>query len=291
MTSRIHARHRPIQPWVGQAPCPAPRQLDLHYREFAAPDTLAELFVAVWTLTGPDHGNRVHRYHVVPDGCSDLIFDQQAGEGFIFGTVSKAKTVEMCGPVALIGLRLQPHLLPAFTGCPAAAVRDVEPSFREASLGELNQLFQWHVADTPDRFGASQAEALAHAVAARFRPERVNIRAKWLVSALLDSNGSVDHAARKTGFTSRQLQRIAQHDLGLSPKLMGRILRMQRSLPAVLDKNGNHAVIAAEHGYADQAHMIREFTTLTGYTPGFWQKRKMSDLFNPPEHGPNRIPA
>jgi AraC-like DNA-binding protein len=127
-------------------------------------------------------------------------------------------------------------------------------------------------------FGVREAEALARAVAATLRPDRVNIRARWLTSALLSSAGSVDQAARTTGFSARQLQRIAQHDLGLTPKRLGRILRVQQAFPAVLQPNRCHALDAVEHGFADQAHMIREFQSLTAYSPKFWRDRRWHEI-------------
>lgn len=280
----------PIQPWVRATSSPPRDRFGLHYREFPPPGTLADWIVGIWTLAGDGRGDAVHHYHVVPDGCSDLIFDRQNGEGFIFGTVSAAKTVEMSGQVSLVGVRLQPHLLPAFTGIPASAVRDVEPSFREASLTDWCQVFEAHLPADTRVFSARAADSLARAVAAKLHPERINIRARWLTSALLDGGGSVDQAAHATGFSHRQLQRIARHELGLSPKLMGRILRMQQALRAVFETKDEHALLAAAHGYADQAHMIREFTTLTGHTPGFWRLRRMSDLFNLQQRTSGKFP-
>ncbi len=280
MILRNHPRHRPIQPWISECSSPATGSSGPHYCEFAPPAELDGVLVGVWTLTDRSHEDTPLHYHVVPDACSDLIFDQQAGEGFVFGTVSRAKTVKMSGPVSLVGVRLQPHLLPAFTGIPASELRNIEPSFREAAIDGMHGLFERQITDASGVFGAREAESLARAVAAKLRPERINIRAQWLTSALLHGGGSVDQAARTTGFSARQLQRISQQDMGLPPKLLGRILRLQQSFPTVLGGQNSHALTAVEHGYADQAHMIREFTILTGYAPGFWRERRMSDLFN-----------
>jgi AraC-like DNA-binding protein len=280
MTIRDQPRHRPIQPWIGASKSPAPGSQDLRYREFAPPTGLEDIVLVVWTLTGEIPADKSFHYHVVPDACSDLIFDRQAGEGFVFGTVPKSKTVEMNGRVSIVGVRLQPHLLPAFTGIPASEFRNGEPSFDEISMSDMNGLFERHAVDASGILGFREAQSLARNVAAKSRLERVNPRAQWLTSALMDGRGSVDYAARTTGFSARQLQRIAQQDLGLSPKRMGRILRLHQSFPQVLGSNESYALIAADHGYADQAHMIREFTALTGYSPGFWRERKMSDLFN-----------
>jgi AraC-like DNA-binding protein len=279
MNSRKHPRYRPVQPWISNTQSLLPESfIGLRYQEFAPPPELADILVGVWTLTDPGQGDGPRQYHVVPDACSDLIFNQQAGEGFIFGTVTQAKTVEMPGPVSIVGVRLQPHLLPAFTGIPASAVQNLEPSFREASIYQMQDLFERHTALSNGTFGVREAEALARAVAATLRPDRVNIRARWLTSALLSSAGSVDQAARTTGFSARQLQRIAQHDLGLTPKRLGRILRIQQAFPTVLQRNRCHALAAVEHGFADQAHMIREFQCLTAYSPKFWRDRRLHEI-------------
>ena len=281
MISLKHPRHRPLQPWVPVSGARVNARTGLQYREFEPPAALSGILVHVWTLTGQSPQDEPIDYHVVPDGCSDLIFDQEAGEGFVFGTVTSSKTVRISGSARIVGVRLQPHLLPGFTGIPASAVCDVEQSFREASIGDFNALFERHAVSAKGSTDECEATKLAHAIAARLRPERVNIRAHWLTSALLAGGGSVDEAARTTGFSARQLQRIARHEIGFSPKLLGRILRLQQSLPAVLRGEGNHTQVAADHGFSDQAHMIREFNTLTGYSPGFWREREKSELFNP----------
>lgn len=282
MTSNHSHIHRPIQPWIAAAKTPGSQTEGLHYREFAAPPGLQGIAPVVWTLSGEARTNKSLCYHVVPDACSDLVFDRLSGEGYIFGTVSEAKVVETGGRISLVGVRLQPHLLPAYTGVPACELRNMEVTFRELSLTGMNDLFASIVGDDGKDFGVREAQCLSDAVARMLRPERVNIRALWLTRALLAGGGSVERAAHSTGFSTRQLQRIAEQELGLSPKLLGRILRLQRTFPEVLEGKTGFALVAGDHGYADQAHMIREFSTLTGYAPGFWRSHRMSDLCNQP---------
>ena len=51
--------------------------------------------------------------------------------------------------------------------------------------------------------------------------------------------------------------------------MAARLIRFDRVLQA-LDRPGRHgwARTAAEAGYADQSHLIRDFHTFTGETPG-----------------------
>jgi AraC-like DNA-binding protein len=282
MPLKCSTEHRPIQPWVATSKTTATQSDGLHYREFAAPAGLEDIVHVVWSLTGAAPANEPVHYHVVPDACSDLVFDRHAGEGYIFGTVPEAKRVVTQGRISLVGVRLQPHLLPAYIGVPALQMQNQETSFKDASLAALNDLFECNVGEDTRSFGAREAAYLCEAVYPLLRPERVNIRARWLTQALLAGGGSVDRAAHTTGFSARQLQRIAEQELGLTPKRLGRILRLQQTFPSVLVGHKSFALIAADHGYADQAHMVREFASLTGYSPGFWRSHRMSDLYNRP---------
>ena len=54
---------------------------------------------------------------------------------------------------------------------------------------------------------------------------------------------------------------------GLSPKILARILRMQRTLAAIRRGTAPLAHVALHMGYADQAHMTRELKDLSGYAP------------------------
>jgi AraC-like DNA-binding protein len=58
--------------------------------------------------------------------------------------------------------------------------------------------------------------------------------------------------------------------VGLSPKRLARIARFQHALAMLEEAEGRGcgARTAVACGYADQAHFIRDFTTLAGCAPG-----------------------
>jgi AraC-like DNA-binding protein len=70
--------------------------------------------------------------------------------------------------------------------------------------------------------------------------------------------------------SERSLQRLFMSQWGISPKLVQRMLRIQRSVKlweAQKAQSPNLADIAAQVGLADQAHLAREFRQLVGYAP------------------------
>lgn len=71
--------------------------------------------------------------------------------------------------------------------------------------------------------------------------------------------------------SERRLERLFLASVGVSPKKLSRIARLN----AVLARLGQPRAptpswgsLAVELGFADQAHMIREFRQLAGTTPG-----------------------
>jgi AraC-like DNA-binding protein len=70
------------------------------------------------------------------------------------------------------------------------------------------------------------------------------------------------------GWTRKRLVRAFRDHVGVPPKTLSRVLRFQHALAELGSRSGvNTSLVAAECGYSDQAHMIREFGALSGSTP------------------------
>ena len=83
-----------------------------------------------------------------------------------------------------------------------------------------------------------------------------------------DPTRPVTEIARGLGVSHGHLDRQFTEHVGLSPRTLARILRMRRLLEAI-DVHGSvgWADKAAELGWSDQAHLIRDFKRHTGVTP------------------------
>ena len=80
----------------------------------------------------------------------------------------------------------------------------------------------------------------------------------------------VDELADALGISERQLRRRFHQAVGYGPKTLDRILRFRRLVSqaqAVTDGEVDLARLAADLGYADQAHMTRDSVRLTGMPP------------------------
>jgi AraC-like DNA-binding protein len=102
----------------------------------------------------------------------------------------------------------------------------------------------------------------------------------WAMRTLLATRGRVriGELVRQTGWSSRHLGARMQHEFGLAPKTLARVLRLGEAV-TVLRRDGEVrlADVAADCGYYDQAHFSRDFRAFTGLTPSEFLQSRLPD--------------
>lgn len=194
---------------------------------------------------------------VLPDGCMDLIWAD--GVLLVAGPDTGA-FLPSTGAGEFAGIRFAPGAAPALLGIPAVALRDrrvrLDELFPAARVRALTAL----VDDAADRTRALERIALRRA--AGTDPVDPVLTA---VVAGLRAGRSVEATAGRVGLSARALHRRSLAAFGYGPKMLARILRLQRAL-----EQARAGVPAAETaircGYADQAHLARDVRDLAGCT-------------------------
>jgi AraC-like DNA-binding protein len=130
-----------------------------------------------------------------------------------------------------------------------------------ALIGELHDAADW----------AQRFALLDQFIARRFdraREPHDMVRQVW--HGLTHSKGaaSITDLAEGAGVSRRHLAKLFRAEIGATPKTMARILRFEhaRHMATTVPRLG-WADIAYEAGYADQAHLVREFRDLSGLSP------------------------
>lgn len=83
----------------------------------------------------------------------------------------------------------------------------------------------------------------------------------------------VTPAANASGYSHRHFVALFRETVGLPPKMYARVLRFQRALARIASADAPPlGQIALAAGYADQAHLTREFVLLSGLTPGRYRR-------------------
>jgi AraC-like DNA-binding protein len=96
----------------------------------------------------------------------------------------------------------------------------------------------------------------------------------WRRLAHSAGKARIETLARDLGWSRKHLVNRFRSELGLAPKPVARMLRFQEACRlARTQASGGWAGIAAESGYADQAHLAREFSDLAGESPTVWARR------------------
>ncbi|MGW2565119.1 helix-turn-helix domain-containing protein [Streptomyces sp. NPDC001537] len=209
----------------------------------------------VWTNIPSEAGAG----RVLPDGCMDLLWHQ--GRLLVAGPDMRAY-VTAGEQEVWVGVRLYPGTAPALLGVPAHELRD-----RRVALSELRPAAE--VRRLTARVNAaaepgSGLEELALRLAADAEPPDPLLR--HLVCALGEGR-SVAATADELGLGARQLHRRSLDAFGYGPKMLARVLRLQRAL-GLAREGVPFAETAVRAGFADQAHLARDVKELAGLRLG-----------------------
>jgi AraC-like DNA-binding protein len=92
----------------------------------------------------------------------------------------------------------------------------------------------------------------------------------------MDGQVSIKAVGQTLNISNRHLERKFLAHVGLSPKMLCRVVRLQHALSNLKkQRKPIWTDIVYQSGYYDQAHFVKEFKTLTGLTPNAYLGEKM----------------
>lgn len=186
---------------------------------------------------------------------------------FVAGLTQQHVTTIHAGPQHGIQVDLTPLGAHRLLGVPMQELAD--------SVVELDAVRGREAGELADRL------ASADGWAARFdlldsvllgwldRGPPVDAPVAWAWRQLDASSGRVPVAALadEIGWSRRHFADRFLRQVGLAPKATARVLRFANAVTLLGTRPGGLADVAAEAGYADHSHMVREFRSLAGCTP------------------------
>jgi AraC-like DNA-binding protein len=233
--------------------------MPVRYLEQPPPAPLAPWVECVWTV---ESAEAIPAYGVAPDGCLDII---SSSEGLrVVGAMTVERRYDFAGPTRICGLRFRPGMAGDFLEAPPAELTNQELP--------LEDLWGSPARALADRIaGAPSLTAAAAELARALRPPETGPDpVAKAIAAMAAAHGDVDvdAVASHANLSPRQFRRRCLEAAGLTPKHLCRILRFRHAAGLAACAPGlPWALIAADAGYFDQAHLIRDFREFTGRSP------------------------
>jgi AraC-like DNA-binding protein len=241
------------------------RALPIGYTEWAAPAALRDTVACLWAQVTTEDAGRPGL--VLPDGCTDLVWEQGRG-ALVAGPDTGPVPTTMTAGTVILGVRFRPSAGGPALGLPLSELRDQRVDLADLRPADARRL--------PGTLDPDTAMARALDVTATLvtdgAPDPAVTRAARL---LYDPQARAEDVAAEVGLSLRQLRRRCHAAVGYGPKTLQRVLRFRRFVSRI-DAGPNAqkgpefldlAALAADAGYADQAHLTRECGRLSGLTP------------------------
>lgn len=254
----------------------------MNYQIYQPHPDLASLVKCYWTLEVPA-AVEAQRQRIIPDGCLEMAFilgddikrytsDNEfviQPRSMVLGQITEAFFIEPTGYVNCFAIRFYPYGLANFLSTPIKELAN-----KETPLIGL--------------FGEETAKALEQKISAAANVEsRITIIENFLfmklneqisidniVMATIDTmfstrgNISIKDMLKDDKSKRRQLERKFTAQVGISPKQLCKVIRLQAVLKMMLNQGSESlSQIAYDSDYYDQSHFIKDFKAFTGMTP------------------------
>lgn len=241
-------------------------------------------YIGYWKHTGAV----AHRSTALPRGAVTIVIDLSGRERVDFAAVGSppaqvpAAFVTGAGSTSYV-TRIDPGQTVMTVHFRPAGARP----FVEAPLREL----QDRCVGIEDIWGRAAGVLRARLTATPSVPDRIALVERFLVSQI----GVHDHRMREllthleadpsiavadvcalTGLSPKRLTALFGSEVGVPPKTYLRVRRLQAALRQLDAGAHRGADIAADLGYVDQAHFVRDFRSFAAITPTQYPRRRSS---------------
>ena len=247
----------------------------MRYIETAAEGPARQFVQAFWQSTGT--APSAATYRVLPDACVDFLFDLADPTrpthdcAAIIGTMTRAIVVPASGSRDLFGIRFRPAAASLLWQLPMRELCDDRTALDDAVLNGSRLAERLHATDDfHDRVAIAEAwleKRLCSAEIDRRELERITA-----VNTRLEQGASIGALTDLTGWNERRLQRFFDTRYGTTAATMRCFWRFE-AVRRALTRGAppNLSALAFAHGYADQAHMTRDFRRFAGVNIGAWR--------------------
>lgn len=249
----------------------APPEGRFHYVRRLPPADLAPWVTHFWMVAWDLRGLDPYQPETLPHPNVHAVFGPEGST--ISGVSTQKFTTVLQGQSYVFGVKFQPGGFRSILGKPVASIanRTIAASkiVGPVIVAKMEAL-------------TNEEQPLIDAACAWLRevlppePDPAALEAAALVAKVLQDRDvvTVDALASATGTAKRSLQRLFREYVGVPPKWVIRRYRLHELVEQLNAGERLHlAQTAVQLGYFDQAHLINDFRSITGYTPLQYQRQ------------------
>lgn len=217
-------------------------QDNVSYIESPPRPDLQHVVFCIWELRSLTPLPEDFLYLILPDACTDIIFDLNATHDkvLVMASDTEASQINLGKAFHFVGIRFFPGVIDPHTAEGLVHNPDLHQTWQRLHTAQ-NKQDQNNILQTCVASLLSQDKITKNLIMYRLMAKSADLK-------------TVSDIETLTGYTRRQLQRIFKQKLGLSPRDFLKILRFQHTFSGV-------------SRYVDQSHLIKEYKRITGLTP------------------------
>nr|WP_297912626.1 helix-turn-helix transcriptional regulator [uncultured Allomuricauda sp.] len=266
----------------------------MDYRTYEPDSDLKAIIKCYWTLEGDE--SDIQKQVIVPDGCMEMIFHfadlykQFLVEDtfviqprcFLMGQLSKPLEIEPTGKTGIFSVRFHPDGFLPFVSFRMTQIQDTAVPLTTL-FGDEGQMLEKEILTA--KTTKERIESMERFIDRQLQNKEVGDKIiQMTLQTILAENGqlSIDGLSKNLNVHRRKLERRFDTAIGMSPKRLSKIMRLQAALKKLLNAEFDSLTgLAYDIGYYDQAHFIKEFKEFTGFTPGefYGDHIQLSTLF------------
>ncbi|WFP73590.1 AraC family transcriptional regulator [Mesorhizobium sp. WSM4906] len=193
--------------------------------------------------------------------------DNDRFASFAAGLYAGPVVIESFGGACCVQVNFTPLGARQFFGLPMSELKD--------RMVGLDDALGFEGIALRERLGEAQDWDARFAIAEGFVTSRLaeanplSPEVAWAYRKVIASGGRnrISALAEEIGWSRKHLAAKFSDAIGIGPKTLSRIVRFNHALSLSKRQEDDWAGIAADCGYADQAHLVREFRQFAGETP------------------------
>ncbi|WP_420573535.1 DUF6597 domain-containing transcriptional factor [Kordia sp.] len=240
------------------------------YQEIKPSKRIDSVVDSFWTFS---KNKSSENFKILPDNCTDIIFDLKQNKGFLSGVMSKYQLRRLSTESDLIGIRFKTENFGSLSKIPLDGTKNLKIElssiFPKVNLDILSQINDLENLNTKIKFLENFIETLFKQNYTTQDPIVLSV-----VKSIRLSKGvlTINNLAKSHHISLRQLERRFKSYMGLTVKEFSNVVRFENAKKRIKSSAETSLLkIAFDSGFFDHSHMNYEFNRISGENPSYFR--------------------